>query len=242
MKLSENSSMPLYQQLMEEIKLLIEEGKYCYGDKIPSESEMNELYGVSRITIRRAIEELCAEGYLEKIHGKGTYVSKQKKVMRKILHSTIMSFSACCRECGMTPSSKMIKVEETLARKDEQRFFQIGEEDHVLYTQRVLSADDTPVMLENNFFSKKRFGDLNTEELNGTSLFQLLHDKYGIDVSDTQSCTLEIVYASPEQAELLAVKTGEALFYMNAYFIDEKGEPLFIGRQYIAGNRYIFNI
>ena len=82
-QLNEDSLIPLYQQLMEDIKAALTEGKYATDEKIPSESELSELYHVSRITVRRAVEELCSEGYLVKKQGKGTYVS-QPKVIRKI--------------------------------------------------------------------------------------------------------------------------------------------------------------
>lgn len=75
-QLNEDSLTPLYQQLMEDIKTSLAEGKYMPDEKIPSEPELSELYHVSRITVRRAIEELCTEGYLVKKQGKGTYVSQ----------------------------------------------------------------------------------------------------------------------------------------------------------------------
>ena len=68
---------------MEDIKCAIEEEKYKYEDKIPSEPELSELYSVSRITVRRAVDELCTEGYLIKKQGKGTYVG-HPKLQRKI--------------------------------------------------------------------------------------------------------------------------------------------------------------
>lgn len=105
-QLNEDSLTPLYQQLMEDIKTSLAEGKYMPDEKIPSEPELSELYHVSRITVRRAIEELCTEGYLVKKQGKGTYVS-QPKVMRKIAQNgDVMGFSEACRACGMQPAPR----------------------------------------------------------------------------------------------------------------------------------------
>lgn len=78
MRLNEGSLTPLYQQLMEDIKYAIEDGKYQPEEKIPSEPELSELYSVSRITVRRAVDELCAQGYLVKKQGKGTFVGRAK--------------------------------------------------------------------------------------------------------------------------------------------------------------------
>ena len=60
--------------------------------------------------------------------------------------------------------------------------------------------------------------------------------------NDALTSTVEIVRASPEYAQLLDVPVGEPLFYMNIYFLDYNGQPLFVGRQYIVGKRYVLHI
>lgn len=75
--LDDGSSTPLYAQLRELLKGQIVDGAFVPGERIPSEDKLNGLYGVSRITIRRALQELVNEGYLVKCPGKGTYVSER---------------------------------------------------------------------------------------------------------------------------------------------------------------------
>ena len=70
----------------------------------------------------------------------------------------------------------------------------------------------------------------------------LIDATYGRRPESTTSCTLEIVRASADQASYLDIITGDPMFYMNAYFLDAKGKPLVIGRQYIVGSRFVFNI
>lgn len=243
-QLNEDSLIPLYQQLMEDIKTSLTEGKYLPDEKIPSEPELSELYHVSRITVRRAIEELCTEGYLVKKQGKGTYVS-QPKVMRKIAQNgDVMGFSEACRACGMEPGAQVISIQHCPARSDEVRFFSLEPHSDVIYLQRVRTADGEPVMLENNFFPYKPFQGLLDayEALSNASLFDYLDATYGRRPESTTSCTLEIVRALAEQASYLDIITGDPMFYMNAYFLDAKGKPLVIGRQYIVGSRFVFNI
>ena len=71
----ENTLVPLYQQIKEDIKSAIERGKYKPQEQIPTEPELSAEYSVSRVTVRRAVEELCSEGYLVKMQGRGTFVS-----------------------------------------------------------------------------------------------------------------------------------------------------------------------
>lgn len=76
MKLNAGNEIPLYQQLKEEIKAAIKNGTFPSGTKIPTESELSEKFNVSRITVRRAVQELCQEDYLSKKQGKGTFVKQ----------------------------------------------------------------------------------------------------------------------------------------------------------------------
>ena len=88
--IDKNSSLPLYHQIIKELKGQIKRNEYEAGQMIPSESELMGLYGVSRMTVRLAIDSLEKEGYVKKIQGKGTFV-RESKMARKIEH--ISSFS-----------------------------------------------------------------------------------------------------------------------------------------------------
>ena len=92
MSLDKKSQLPLYAQLMKEIKDQIRKGTYKEGDQIPTEGELSAAYQVSRITVRRTIEELCSQGFLVKRQGKGTFV-EIPKIYRKIENDNNMSFS-----------------------------------------------------------------------------------------------------------------------------------------------------
>ena len=77
------SSVPLYQHVMHEIRGKIESGEYQSGSQIPTELELSTDYNVGRVTVRRAIEELVGEGLLTKQQGRGTFVNAPK-LMRKV--------------------------------------------------------------------------------------------------------------------------------------------------------------
>ena len=165
--------------------------------------------------------------------------------MRKITQdSDVMGFSEACRACGMKPGAQVVSIQRVPARSDEVRFLGLAPQSDVIYLQRVRTADGEPIMLENNFFPYEPFKGLLTayEDLSDGSLFDYLQAHYGRRPESTVSCTLEIVRASAEQASYLDIITGDPMFYMNAYFLDGEGKPLAIGRQYIVGSRFVFNI
>ena len=96
---------PLYQQIYDELKSAIDSGQYAPGDKIPSEAELSSKYAVSRITVRRAIEDLCAAGFLIKRRGLGTFVC-EPRMRRKLLQGGLpQSFTDICLQSGRVPRS-----------------------------------------------------------------------------------------------------------------------------------------
>ena len=105
--LNKNSIQPLYKQLMDIIASQIKKGTYKPGEKIPTEPELAELNQVSRITVRRTVEELCTQGYLVKHQGKGTFV-KSPMIFRKFETQKNMSFSESCRQNGRVLHSHVL--------------------------------------------------------------------------------------------------------------------------------------
>ena len=111
-KLQSDSSSPLYHQLKQRIAADIERGTYPVGSRIPPEHELEKLYEVSRVTVRRALAELTTEGLLERKQGKGTFVSMpQGRMHLKSLHS----FHDSCKFNKVKPSTDVIHVKETAA-------------------------------------------------------------------------------------------------------------------------------
>ncbi|MEH7097407.1 GntR family transcriptional regulator [Neobacillus vireti] len=229
---------PLYRQLKKAIQAAILNDTYQQGEKIPTEPELSEQYNVSRITVRKAVEELVKEGYLIKQQGKGTFVSLPK-IDRKIEH--VMGFTAACQANGFTSHSEVTKTEVIKGDADLRKALQLEKDEKVLYIQRKRFAGDNPLMLENNYYPFNRYSFLLDEALDG-SLYDLLREKYEIFPNQSGKTTLEIALADEEQAQLLETSIGKPLFYMNAVIYDQHGRPVHAGKQYIIGDRYQFTL
>lgn len=240
-KLIEDSLAPLYQQVMDDIQKDISTGTYSPGDKIPSEAGLSEFYGVSRITVRRAIEELVAEGYLTKRQGKGTFVNPPKLARKIHQTSEVQSFTDTCKESGKMAGATLLKLEVVPARDAEREFLNLAEDARLIHVQRLRTADDVPIMLENNFFPLDGFEFLEHADLTNQSIFSTVEKETGRLPSDS-TCSLEIVRASADVAGPLKVTAGEPLFYEHVEFYDQDGKPLLIGKQYIVGSLFVFNI
>ena len=124
--LQSESSSPLYHQLMQRLSEDIERGKYPVGSRIPPEHELEALYKVSRVTVRRALSELTAEGLLEKKQGKGTFVSTPR--ISQDLKS-IHSFHDACKMNGFRGGTVLVHVKEVEADDSDIRELELREVD-----------------------------------------------------------------------------------------------------------------
>lgn len=235
---------PLYQQVKEDIKLSIERGQYLPKEQIPSEPELSKIYSVSRITIRRAVDELCSDGYLIKLQGRGTFVATPR-IHRKITGNTqIEGFTQTCEQSGLVASGELVNCQIVPAREDEKRFLQLPpHDDSLIYIQRIRYASGTPILLENQFLPHEEYKDLlEREDLGSLSLFQSIYEISGKKATKSNRRTIQITVADHEQSLLLETDLGSPLFFTNVYFTTEQDEPICIGRQYYVGSRYMFDL
>ena len=236
MNLHKASTTPLFEQVKEDILRKIKSGEYTAGHKIPTELELIEAYDVSRITIRRAIEDLCKEGILIKKQGKGTFV-QEKRIFRKIEHT--VSFSDSCRAGNMVPSASVTKRKVMLSGDPEIPEHSAFEHTSVVYIQRVRSADNIPVMLENNYYPYDKYSFLLTEPLKN-SLYDLLK-AHNIKIECSFNSYIDAVKATVEQAALLDISPGDPLFLLSTEIYDDHNQLVYIGRQMIVASRYRFS-
>ena len=233
--LQADSSSPLYHQLMQRITADIERGTYPTGSRIPPEHELEQLYQVSRVTVRRALAELTTEGLLERKQGKGTFVSMPKGSMQlKSLHS----FHDSCRANNVTPSTDVIHVKEITASTRDAEELNLSAGSRVLETLRVRKANGVPVVLERNRFSMA-YAWLQDQDLTG-SLYSLLRE-YGVEpklaVHD-----VSLRFATAEEAKLLETEEGVPLVCLHEVICDQRGRSLHNSVQLIRGERFVFRI
>lgn len=238
--MTNSKSAPLYQQVFEEIKGAIEAGDYVPKERIPSEPELSERYGVSRITVRRAVEELCAEGYLVKQQGRGTFVSTPHINRRLLQYTAARSFTDVCRDSNMKPGAHVLNRLIVPVRLEEAKFFGLDESALLLYVQRIRTADEQPIFEENVIVPYEGCQELLNVDLEDVSLFDKIAEVTGHRPTKTPRRTVEAVRATQEQASRLAISVGDPLLFLNVCFADDEDNPVCIGRQYYVGSRYRF--
>ena len=234
-QLQAESFSPLYHQLMQRIRGDIERGVYPVGSRIPPEHELEKLYQVSRVTVRRALAELTSEGLLERKQGKGTFVATPRGGLPlKNLHS----FHDSCKLNRVKPSIDVIHVRETEAGAEAAEGLNISRGSRVLEILRVCRADGVPVVLERNHFSMA-YAWLQDQDLSG-SLYNILRE-YGVEPKLALH-DVSLRFADRDEAELLETEEGTPLICLHEVIYDQRGRPLHTNIQLIRGERFVFTI
>lgn len=232
--LDQNNANPLYKQLIKKLREDISAGVYPVHSRIPSEQQLCDAYHVSRVTVRKALEELTQEGLLIRHQGKGSFVSIPR--IQKDL-KVINSFHTACRRQGCTANSRLIHKQMKEATPQDIERLHLSDNSQVIEIARLRLADDLPVMLEVNRFPSP-YTFLLTEDFD--SLYACLEDHQLEPCQATHDISL--TYASPQEARMLNIHPGDALLCLEEVIFDQNGHPLHTSHQVIRGDRFTFRI
>ncbi len=205
--INKSQPLPLYYQVKEDILDKISQEIFQVGDIIPSENELQSMYRVSRITIRRAIQELVQEGYLSAQQGKGTFVSQPKATQEL---NVITSWAETMMNLGMHPETKNIQFSEESSSVTVAKMLNVDPGERVYKIERLRYAAGEPICIMVNYLIPELVPGLIQKGLVGESLYETLEKRYNI-VMERAVETVEACAANVREAELLNIKKGSPL-------------------------------
>lgn len=173
-------NIPKYVYIKIALTNRIKSGELEVGAKLSTEKEMCDLYGCSRLTVRKALEELTREGYIYKIQGKGTFV--KERTPQKQNFSVITSCSTLIRSQNMTPTKKILFEGIVPATADIAQRLGLHEGDSVLEYRRVYYANGTPVIYGRSYFNASVLPRIESFNLQNQSIITLLKEKYDLEI------------------------------------------------------------
>ncbi len=183
MLLDENSIIPLYHQLAEEIKNNIDSGVWGPHSIIPSESELCKKYSVSRGTVRQALSQLVQHGFLNRKQGKGTFVSEPKTTERlNIFHSTDQDITGK----GIKPFSKILQNEIIEPNPSITNILKLKTGEKVYKIIGVKIYESIPMTLETTYLTERFFPDLDKIEKNKLEtvpLYDIMSEMYHLKIT-----------------------------------------------------------
>jgi len=193
------SRVALYYQLSDIIQNKIETGYFLENDKLPSERELCNMYGVSRSTVRQAIQELEKEGYIYRCQGKGTFVAPKK--FNQYLNK-IYSFTEDMKQLGKNPTSVVLEFRETACDEKIAKKFRVETGTKIYNFKRLRLINSEPIMIENNFVLYERFLGLEKKDLEHNSMYFIFTEKFGAQLTLAEE-SFEPVLIREEESRLL---------------------------------------
>jgi GntR family transcriptional regulator len=216
------SKMPLYHQIIQNLRELIRSGRLEAGEAVPSEWELADLYGVSRLTVRSALNDLVRDGLLNRRHGVGTFVANPSEAQ---IFPGDLSFSKNMQQIGRHPSSRVVSIQIMPATNEVANYLDIAVGSPVYEIVRIRLADEEPLMLETTSLSQERFPDLDQADLSKASLYEYLNNHYQSAVVALEQA-LEPTLLTDREAELLAVKPGSPAILSEMVGFTAEGTPV----------------
>lgn len=211
--------MTLYDQIKDDLLSKIKDGTYPEGRTIPSELELAEMYGVSRPTIRQALQILVNDGYLEKRRRRGTVVTKPK--VSQSFTMSISSFEDAMRLAGRLPKTKALVFKRERANAEVEKRLELTRGQDVFKLVRLRYADDLPNVFVESYIPCTLYPGLDSFDFNESSLYAAM-DTCGNPVM-TARRRLEVIKADGAAAALLDVEAGDPLLLFHTVARDANG-------------------
>lgn len=233
-KLNRKSQTPLYMQIHEKLREQIDANYLEAGASVPSERELAELCGVSRMTARQALNSLKDEGLVYQERGIGTFVSKRKL---DIHTRNLIGFSEEMRMRGLNPGSKTLLFELKTADTEVANELNIEKGEEVYRLERLRLADEIPVAYEEACLPVKSFPDLHKLDLENNSLYKLLENHYGVQMHYAEE-VLEATAATKKIATHLGVRAGSPLLIVHRVVFSSSNSAVESVRTFYRADRY----
>lgn len=231
----------LYLQLETELKQKMLSGEYAVGERIPTEPELCEEYGVSRITVRRAVQDLVDEGLLKKVRGRGTFVAVPKYVVG-IGSEEDRGFENLSRQ-GMQVSYEILDAREMPAGGSIACRLGIDSEEPVVYARRLVMEGDVPMAIDDLFVPARDFPGIIDLIKQGSSFYSIVKNVYGYSFGN-EDLTLDASMTRGDEAAVLRCTVGAPLFVLRKRVLRSDGRPMHYSKSVIRADRisYRFRI
>lgn len=232
--LDRTSPVPLYYQLAQQLEAAIEQGALAPGNLLGNEIDLSTRLGLSRPTVRQAIQSLVDKGLLVRRRGVGTQVVHSQVKRPLELSSLYDDLEAA----GQGPTTQVVRNAHVPATADVAAALGVAQGSQVTVLERLRATHGEPVAFLCNYLPPALL-ELDTERLESTGLYRLLRSA-GITLHSARQ-TIGARSATGEEAALLAETEGAALLTMQRTAYDDTGRPVEYGTHIYRASRYAFD-
>lgn len=244
-ELNKNSSIPLYFQLQNYIIDNIKSDKIKEGDMLPAEIDISNILKISRPTVRQALTNLANEGYVNRIKGKGTFVTKP--IITQEYTSIIESYNIEMSKKGFIPRTKVLEIVVITADDSICKKLQIKKNEKVIKLKRLRYATQknenryTPVLVTTVYMPYSLLPDLISYDFEVFSFYEVL-DKYNLSIKNVVRELEAKRVEEDDTAKLLDIETGSAVHFITSIGYLSNGTPIEYSESTYPGERNKFII
>jgi GntR family transcriptional regulator len=234
--INKDGSVPLYRQLKNQLLQEIQSGALGLGSRVASERELSQRYGISRMTARKAIEELARDRYLIRIIGKGTYVTSAQRTSEFL---QIVSFTEDMKRQGYSVASKVLRFEIQAPTGKVMDRLKLRSSDRVVCLERIRYANGIPTAIQTSYLVHALCPGLLNHNFSRDSLYRVLSEDLGLRLSFSSN-TLESRISHREEMRRLRLTHPIGLFVLDQTTFLEQGDPIEYVVSVFRGDRYKF--
>ncbi len=229
-----SSPIPLYSQIRELLRARILDGTYRCDVRMPSENDMVRAFGVSRITVRQALNDLQKEGLIFKIHGKGTFVARPKAVQNLM---RLEGFGEAMSAAGHYTHSRVLGHRVMRPPRHILARLALDEKCEVMEIRRIRYLNHDPISLDVTYVPVELGQRLIKEDLPRRDVFLILETDYGFRL-DRAELRIDATLADAALAEVLAVAEGSPVLRIERLTLALPDQPIDFEYLYYRGDAF----
>lgn len=227
---------PIFLEIADKLQQRVANNVYVHSQKLPSEYELANDFGVSRLTVRKAIEHLVKQNVLVKRKGYGTYVMQDSKIQSG--KGGLLSFSETAKLYNKTSQTELLKFEKLVYDEQLWSLLQADKDEVVWRIVRLRKFDQDPMTVENICIRARYLGEVTPQDLVG-SLFKLIERQSDIAYSHQE---VQAAVVDQKLATNLQVPVGEAILVVKSMTYAANGTPLFYDVSHYRADKYTFKV
>lgn len=222
-RIERSAGQPLWSQAKATLTALIREEGLVEHDRLPSEHELCESFGISRTVIREALSQMANEGMIYRLQGKGAFVRSRRDEQNFI--GTTIGFSGELAEKNQVVTRKVLRQEVTHPTPRVCRMLQIEPVREVVAVDRVMLVEGVPRMLIRWAMLQEVVPGLEQIMLENRSLYDTISCDFGVSLAQADRW-IEAVSLSANDAALLEVDPGKAALKVESVCVNNAGDPI----------------